>query len=184
MSFAQQERAWKEDLPKDEKVVLLCLARHAHDDGTESYPSIPTIARETGWSETAVREALRKLEAKGLVALTSSRKGGRKATAHYSLCFDAETQRAALPSETQRAALPSKPNARRAANSTRGVGLTQRGARQNPTRGVAESVLESVSGTGKGTGHHPARPFSEKAQGTDVDEENLKAARAAGLTFA
>lgn len=49
------------------KAVLLNLAWHAADDGTEARPAIPTIAHEMGLGETSVKRALRELKRSGLI---------------------------------------------------------------------------------------------------------------------
>lgn len=50
------------------RLVLLVLAEHAHDDGSESYPALDTIARRTRMSRKGVRDALRRLVDDGHVA--------------------------------------------------------------------------------------------------------------------
>lgn len=47
------------------RLVLFVLAEHAHDDGSESYPSVETLAERTRMSRRAVQSALRRLEADG-----------------------------------------------------------------------------------------------------------------------
>jgi DNA-binding transcriptional regulator PaaX len=49
------------------RLVLLVLADHAHEDGTCSWPSIATIAKETRMSERGAQYALRKLEQAGRI---------------------------------------------------------------------------------------------------------------------
>lgn len=49
------------------RLVLLVLADKADDDGTNAYPSVATIARETRMSERGVQYALRALEADGRI---------------------------------------------------------------------------------------------------------------------
>jgi hypothetical protein len=44
-------------------LVMLALADHAHDDGTNAYPSVRTLARKARLSERGVQKALRALEA-------------------------------------------------------------------------------------------------------------------------
>jgi hypothetical protein len=47
------------------RLVLLALADTAHDDGSETYPSVDTLAMKSRLSRRAVQYALRKLEADG-----------------------------------------------------------------------------------------------------------------------
>jgi len=58
------------------RLVLLVLADHAHDDGTEAWPSLATIASETRLSERQVRYALRGLEASGAIIETGRSRTG------------------------------------------------------------------------------------------------------------
>jgi DNA-binding transcriptional MocR family regulator len=47
--------------------ALIILAEHAHDDGSEARPGIPTIARLARISERSVERALKRLEKAGLI---------------------------------------------------------------------------------------------------------------------
>lgn len=49
------------------RLVLLALAEFAHDDGSDSYPSIDTLMRRTRLSERQVRYCLRALEQSGAI---------------------------------------------------------------------------------------------------------------------
>ena len=55
-----------------EKSVLICLAYHAHDDGTRSFPSIRTLALESGFSARTVKRALKSLRAARPVRLPTN----------------------------------------------------------------------------------------------------------------
>jgi hypothetical protein len=63
-------------LSADEEQVLTRLAQHAHDDGTHCYPSIPTLAKETGKSERAVQRHLQRLQDLELIRPVHDRRGG------------------------------------------------------------------------------------------------------------
>jgi hypothetical protein len=52
------------------RLVLLALADFAHDDGTNAYPSVETIAKKARLSPRGARAALRKLEEEGHVERT------------------------------------------------------------------------------------------------------------------
>jgi hypothetical protein len=45
-----------------DRLVLICLASHAHPDGTNAYPSVAKIAHETALSARQVQRSLRSLE--------------------------------------------------------------------------------------------------------------------------
>lgn len=49
------------------KLVLFILAEHAHDDGSNTYPSVARIARDTGLSKRSVRRALKFLDGTGII---------------------------------------------------------------------------------------------------------------------
>lgn len=51
----------------EEWAVLVCMAEHAHEDGSSSMPSVPTMARRTKLSERCVRTRLVALEERRLI---------------------------------------------------------------------------------------------------------------------
>ena len=68
MSNRATSWAWDvEGLSPTQKLVLVKLADNANDDGY-CWPSLPYIERHTGLSNSAVRTAIRSLEALGLMA--------------------------------------------------------------------------------------------------------------------
>lgn len=68
MSFEAIRWAFAQEIPGSEKLVLLVLANHADDERT-CYPSMATIAKETGTSRCNVMRIVPKLENKGLVSV-------------------------------------------------------------------------------------------------------------------
>lgn len=67
MSVEAMAWAWKQgDLNDGEKLTLMALADHAHDDGV-CWPSNGLLAKKLGVSDRAVRGRIEKLEAKGLL---------------------------------------------------------------------------------------------------------------------
>jgi hypothetical protein len=71
------------NLTPTEKAVAHSLACHAPKHGT-AYPSMATIALESGLSNrTAAQKVVRRLEIKGIISPTTSKKGGRKNPTHY-----------------------------------------------------------------------------------------------------
>lgn len=61
------------------RLVLLVIAEHAHDDGTGSWPSKSTMAREANMKPRQVQRNLRELEAMGEVHI-APQAGGSKHT--------------------------------------------------------------------------------------------------------
>ncbi|WP_442853881.1 helix-turn-helix domain-containing protein [Arthrobacter sp. Leaf69] len=49
------------------KLVLVCLADHAGKDGTNAFPSVPTIAELCGVDARTVRRTISALEGRGLI---------------------------------------------------------------------------------------------------------------------
>lgn len=66
MSLAALEWAWGIQLSPAQKLVILALADHAGDD-LQCWPSFARIARRTGLSKTAIKEALNALEKAHLI---------------------------------------------------------------------------------------------------------------------
>lgn len=60
---------WRTDLPTVEKMVLLVIADHANDEGTQSYPSQATIAKKASISIRTVQRAVNTLCAQGYVRM-------------------------------------------------------------------------------------------------------------------
>ena len=79
MSVQVMTQVWKSSLPTAEKMVLLVIADHAADDGSNAWPGIATIARKASMSERTVQRHLRTLEEQGLIAV-ESQAGGTKTT--------------------------------------------------------------------------------------------------------
>jgi Helix-turn-helix domain len=85
----------RRDLTAPQKAVAFAMAWHAHEDGSGCYPSMDTLARESGYkSRRGVQLVVRSLEKKGLIAaLEGYSKGGLgkalgKATTRYSFLLD------------------------------------------------------------------------------------------------
>src|SRR5579884_869579 len=73
----------RSDLNPTEKAVAHCLAFHAPEKG-DAYPSMDTIALESGLScRQAAQRVVRRLEAKGVITPTSTKRGGKRKTTHY-----------------------------------------------------------------------------------------------------
>jgi hypothetical protein len=87
------------------RLVLLALAEHAHDDGTETYPAVDTLVARTRMSRKGVQQALRRLEADGRI----ERDGyGPRGQTKYRLIMDveAESRRGGEPTSPREAEGP------------------------------------------------------------------------------
>lgn len=59
MSVHVTSLVWKLDCPATVKIVLLKLADHAKDDGSDVHPSQATVAKECGLTDRSVRSAVK-----------------------------------------------------------------------------------------------------------------------------
>lgn len=67
----------------NDRVVLLVLADHAHDDGAGAYPGQATIARKARIAPRTVRDCLKRLEAAGEIERTGERRGRTRQLIEY-----------------------------------------------------------------------------------------------------
>ena len=67
MSIRVMSEVWLTKLPLTEKMVLLVIADHASDDGTEAWPSQVTIAKKASVSIRTVQRAVNTLVDKGFI---------------------------------------------------------------------------------------------------------------------
>ena len=65
MSIRLMSEVWKTDLPTVEKMVLLVIADHATDEGTDAWPSQATMATKASISIRTVQRTVNSLVAKG-----------------------------------------------------------------------------------------------------------------------
>ncbi len=68
-----------------DRLVLLVLADHSSGDGTNSYPSVATIAAEALLSERQARYCLRRLEEAGSIVRSGK---GPKGTTNYTIVME------------------------------------------------------------------------------------------------
>ena len=69
MSIRLMSEVWLTKLPLTEKMVLLVIADHASDDGTEAWPSQVTIGNKASISVRTVQRSVNSLVAKGYIWL-------------------------------------------------------------------------------------------------------------------
>lgn len=75
MSIKLMSDVWKTKLPTSEKMVLLVIADHASDDGTESWPSQRLIAEKASLTIRTVQTCINKLQENGWLHM-EKRAGG------------------------------------------------------------------------------------------------------------
>jgi Helix-turn-helix domain len=90
MSFRMMPRIFALNIPPTDKLVLLAMNNHARDDGTNCYPSIGTLMKETSLSRRSVQTAIRRLQAAQLVIPVGKANGGRGITMQYTLTLSSE----------------------------------------------------------------------------------------------
>lgn len=66
-----------------EMLLALALADHAHDDGTNVYPSVGKLAEKTRQSERTVQYQLRKMQAAGWLVMVRESRGGPGQSSKY-----------------------------------------------------------------------------------------------------
>lgn len=76
MSFQAMTWAVKAELPAKEKFVLIMMANYADASG-KCWPSLGTLAKETGLSKSTVQRAIQSLVKQGLVKIESRTYRGR-----------------------------------------------------------------------------------------------------------
>lgn len=75
MSIRIMSEVWKTKLPTSEKMVLLVIADHASDDGTEAWPSQRLIAEKASLTIRTVQRCINNLQAEGWLHM-EKRAGG------------------------------------------------------------------------------------------------------------
>jgi MarR-like DNA-binding transcriptional regulator SgrR of sgrS sRNA len=87
MSLKVAAYVWGLALPPPEKLVLLRLADHAHDDGSHVFPSLESVAERCGLSKRQVRRYLSRFVERGLLAIEANPHGGRGKARVYRFTF-------------------------------------------------------------------------------------------------
>jgi len=72
----------REDLDASERLVMLCLADHADDDGV-CYPSVARLCKRSSLSERTVQGTIKKLIARGFLSVEYG--GGRSGTNRFTV---------------------------------------------------------------------------------------------------
>ena len=78
-----------------DRMVLVVLAEHAHDDGTEAWPCYATIARKANISHRTVPGVMRRLERCG--AVTRTQPARQHSPAHYTVLMTPAAARGRPP---------------------------------------------------------------------------------------
>ena len=81
--------AWavKQQLPTNEKFLLIMLANYASNDEGECFPSTETLMRETALARTTVRKCLHSLQTKGYISAHERWSNGRQLSNSYQMAM-------------------------------------------------------------------------------------------------
>ena len=85
MSFSAIKWAFKQPVSPTEKLVLLFLADHANEKTQQCWPSLGTIARESGLSTRSVIRSMNKLSELGLLERADRFSNNRQTSNIYTL---------------------------------------------------------------------------------------------------
>lgn len=91
MSIKIMSQVWeREDLDPYERLVVLCLADHANDEGV-CYPSVGRLCQRTGMKERGVQNVLKRLSERGVLTVqkNAGMKGANLYTVHATPAPDA-----------------------------------------------------------------------------------------------
>lgn len=174
MSFRLVDAAFIIKLPSSEKAVLFALCRHANDDGSDSYASVPMLAGEAGVSVSTAQRAIRALESRRYIVAESGKEGGRHhQTVQYRILIPNAEVVAAIKSlygshgDTRTGSTVTPVDDGSQGDTHGSHSDTPTGSTVTPTGSTVtdESVLESVRRESvRGIGHPSARPFSSKTE--------------------
>ena len=87
MSFQAMAWAVKQQLPTNEKFILIMLANYASNDEGECFPSTETLMRETALARTTVRKCLHSLQTKGYISAHERWSNGRQLSNSYQMAM-------------------------------------------------------------------------------------------------
>ena len=77
MSVEQMALVWQHQFDHAEQAIMLALADHAHDDGTEIRPSVARLAWKTGYEERQIYRILKRLRDEIKILVLVAQGGGR-----------------------------------------------------------------------------------------------------------
>ena len=80
---------FESSLERPEKFILLALADHAKEDGSDVYPSIARIEWKTGYSERQIRTLMRNLESLGVLQMVHPGGSGPADVRKYKIVLSA-----------------------------------------------------------------------------------------------
>lgn len=135
MTWAMEQQ---EVLEPSARHVLLCLSNYAGKSGQAAFPSVSTLATDTGYSERTVQYRLRDLEASGLIV-----RGNQAIAAAY---VDRHDRRPVVYDlDLKRGASPAPRHERDANEDATGCNESQNGVHLKTERGAAAAPNPSFN---------------------------------------
>jgi len=102
--------ATQQDVPAMQKIVLVMIANRLNKDTGDCFPSLDTLAKDTGMSRRAVIKQIAKLEAGGLLCVERSHNESIKQNNNYQLCTpSADAPHAPVVNKTHGSSEPTAP---------------------------------------------------------------------------
>ena len=99
MSALLMGLVWGIELTPAEQTIMLALADHGKDDGTDIYPSVAMLAWKSGRGERQVQRLLRDLERKRLIIAVAHAQGGRGHATRYEMHLENGTAKSPFKRE-------------------------------------------------------------------------------------
>lgn len=137
-----------------QRLVLLCIADHANDDGLEAFPSLARLARKTGMTERGVQKAIQSLIALGELQVTMG--GGRGRSNRYRVLMQTPNDVPPLDGNPEQETV----------NQKHRTTFTESGSTNTATRNPEPSSLEpslneEISSTKRSTSEPPRADVAE-----------------------
>ena len=147
--------------------ILGLLAKRGNDDGSRCYPSVGTLADESGLDERNVRRALERLLAEGWIVRTARSRQHRAAEYRIVVARLAKSGAPATPRRTSRAGATAHPGT----SAEGALVVASVGDEGSPERALAPSDSAELV-TQEQTQQHPPTPTADAA-GPSGDRFNL-----------
>lgn len=194
MSVAASAWAWAlDDVTPTQKLVLLCLADHYHQEKGAAWPSYDRIVKMTGLGRRTVIEAIRSLHAAGLIEKQGRVTSTNRQTANgYRLAMEGVQQPHPSAEGRSAAAAPLKnppgvqqphPSEQdegcssRTPQTERGVQLSHPRGCSSRTPGGAAAAPEPLKGTVRGTVTSSSSPSGETVTRHDDGDDDASSPR-------
>lgn len=110
MSITLMAATWNLDIPSTEKMVLMCLADYANDEGENCWPAVATLARKCSKGDRTIQGAIKWLAQAGY--LIAHERPGKSTAYHLNprrICTPAESAPPQKPTRTPAESAPKPP---------------------------------------------------------------------------